>query len=541
MPGESDCKLKLPHILQVMATSTESRKRHSALHLAIAALEKSCNVDSDAMVVTSAVSLVLRCLQKEYFNIQNIHIAAASFEIVTAYLQLLTIMFRRACATIAVQTFESIGTDLITVLVTLLGDKVGRKVCHTKIFELMDQLSAMSKISLAKTNQKELLVNVMQRVIRGEFLPHCSPCIGMQLLSSWVDDPQSKAFILHQPGLLGDILGTAATASVARDENTMRYTATFLLQITREAQRKPELVVKKRFLETLLLLLNFHHQQGNDADLGICHTSTEALGQLATEAVCRVAISKHKRGSILNALVQGIEVPGLSEATNRSLLRLIGYDTVFYILKKVPDIIDKLVQCGQLKCTSEAPPLAAQCLKRISSFVALRNKTNSDLFDALTCLAGAENSKVRFWAAKGLCEQVKSSTGRFFVARDESVLQILVGLAKSDSKVAIRSFATDALVLLALDTVNAKRLAGNSDVLEIFVRNAQHVHRRSSSGRSSIQALLSLASHQTADKKRVAKTLNLVATLSEYGVSQDMDHHLKSAALHCVIVLAPHM
>lgn len=541
MPGESDGKLKLPHILQVMATSTESRKRHSALRLAIATLEKRCNIDSDAMVATSAVSLVNRCLQKEYFNFKNIPVTAASFEIVASYIQLLTIMFRRACETIAVQTFERIGTDLITVLVALLGDRVRGKVWHTRIFELIDQFSALSKISLAKTNHNELLVNILQRVIRGEFPPHCSPCIGIQLLSSWVDDPQSKSFILHHPDLLGDILGMAATASVARDEKTIRYTATFLLQITWEAQRKPELIVKKRFLETLLLLLNFHQQQGNGAGLDICQTATEALGQLATEAVCRVAISKHDRGSILKALVQGIEVPGLSEATNRSLLRLIGYDTVFYILKKVPNIIDKLVQCGQLKSTSEAPPLAAQCLKRISSFVALRNKTNLDLFDALTCLAGAENSKVRFWAAKGLCEQVKSSIGSFFVARDESVLQMLIGLAKSESKVAIRSFATNALVLLALDSVNAKRLAGNSDVLEIFVRNAQHVHRRSSSGRSSIQAILSLANHQTADKKRVAKTLDLVATLSEYGVSQDMDHNLKSAALHCVIVLTPHM
>ena len=532
----SEFKLKMPHVLQVLATSKDIRKRHSALHFAITALNKSEN-DDKLTVVPSAITLVLRCLENEcYMDTHKTH-----FEIVKTYLQLISTMFQLSSASIALKTFENIGADLMTMLIALHCDKFGGLVCQPLVLKLVDQFAGISEISLAQVRGKKCLVNLLQRVIRGDFpLPPRSCAIGIQLLSSWADQPQNKHIILNQPGLLGDILCSAKGKPVAGDETTTLYTANFLFEITWETQRKSELVVKEGFLETLLCFLNSHHQP-TYGGLDTRRKTTNTIGQLATEAVCRVVICKHGCGSILKALIRGIDVPELCEATSRALLRLISQDTALYILKKVPNIIEQLVQCGQVSCTSEAPPVAAHCLKRISSFITVRNKTNSDLVDALTCLSGADHKNVRFWAAKGLCEQVKSSTGRFFVARDEKVLQMLIGLARNDSNGIIRSFATDALVLLASDTVNAKRLAGNSDVLEIFVQNAQLVHRLSSAGRASIQAILSLASHKTADKKRVAKTLDLVATLSEYGVSKDTDHTLKSAALHCVIILAPYM
>lgn len=58
--------------------------------------------------------------------------------------------------------------------------------------------------------------------------------------------------------------------------------------------------------------------------------------------------------------------------------------------------------------------------------------------------------------------------------------------------------------------------------------------------RNAVLAILHLANHQKS-KKMVAKQHNIVASLSRYGVSQDDDTELKSAALHGVIWLAPHM
>jgi len=544
--------LKMPHILEVLAKSIDIQKRQSALQLAIAGFGSN-RADGDHQAeqtnatITSALTLVLRCLQREYYYCSSGVQATkdASRNIVNLYLQLLTVMFQRSKAPVVVQTFEKIGTDLLSLLVAVLCDKIVAPN-GSIVIALFDQLAEMHDLSLSRVDQNETLVGLLQRVIRGEYPPSCCPCrIGLQLLNAWADRQESKEFLLVRPGFLDDVLAIAQKKSTAKDGKTMLNIALFLSKAAYEAHRKPELVRKKGFLGTIFILLN--EGESNDTRLDTRRTAIVTLSQLGTEATCRVPICTHDRGSILKVLMKAMEVPELCAVANHAMLRLISQDTTSYILKKVPAIIDRLVQYGLSTSTdghySEAPALAAQALKRISSFEAARNKVNPTLIDGLTFLLGAKNSAVQFWAAKGIREAVQSSTGRFFMARDYQNLTILIQLAKDDTNIAIKSFATDALVLLALDDVNAKRLASSPEVLEIFVKNAQVVDKLSPPGCSSIEALLSLASHKSADKKRVAKTFDLVSTLSEFGVSQDgsRDQALKNAALHCVIMLAPFM
>ena len=533
---------KTAHSLEVLATSTNIQESRSALQFAVASLANSNTPVNDVTATTAGITLVLRCFQKYYYSYScptsmliTDHTQEERLQMVALYVQLLTMMFRCSNA-IAVQSFEKIGTDLVSLLISLLCDNALPNT-HV-IFALINRLAQLQDVPLSKVHQKEALVRLLQRVIRGEYEPHCPRGVGLQWLGAWVEHPDSKRFILNHTGLLDDVLAMVTSADCC-DGEELFHIAIFLWRITWDTQRKPELVHKTGLLKIVLFLLNL----GN---IEACRAASNTLAQLATEASCRIAICKHDKGAILTALIEKLETPALCAVVNQTLLRLICQDTASYMLKKLPTIIDRLAQCAQAGANHsndsvEASILAAQCLKRLSSFVVVCNKAHPNLINALTTLSGAESTKIRFWAAKGLCEQTKSSTGRFYIARDPSILSLMIRLAKDDTSNAIKSFATDALLTLASDTANVKRLASSSDVLECFVGNA----KMAASSRSSIEGILSLASHRAANQQRVAKTRGLVATLSEYSVSNESndfeDESLKRAALHCVMNLAPLM
>jgi hypothetical protein len=134
------------------------------------------------------------------------------------------------------------------------------------------------------------------------------------------------------------------------------------------------------------------------------------------------------------------------------------------------------------------------------------------------------------------------SMNGFYIARMSQAMGVVTKLAQDNSP-AVRSCATEALLNLAGDTANAKRLATNAELMETFANNIASIDGCESSGiakRNVIMTILTLANHKSA-KRRVAKHIGLVASLSRYGVSKDVDSELKKVALHGVILLAPLM
>jgi hypothetical protein len=242
-----------------------------------------------------------------------------------------------------------------------------------------------------------------------------------------------------------------------------------------------------------------------------------------------------------------MDKPELESIAIHTLLRLIGQDTMPLLMKKPTTIIRRLTACATGPSQSERDDpdstkvLAAHSLKRLACYTSVCDKYHPDLLDALTTVANSGDRRIRMWAVKGIREQSLSSTGRFYIARSPDMLAVLVGLARNDCCRQVRFQATEALLTLASDSSNAKRMVNSSDVLETLVENADQAKSYPASGRSSIQAILALACHRTANKQRVAKTFGLVESLCSYGVSRDDDNELKKAALHCVIVLAPLM
>ena len=125
----------------------------------------------------------------------------------------------------------------------------------------------------------------------------------------------------------------------------------------------------------------------------------------------------------------------------------------------------------------------------------------------------------------------------FFMARVRQIMSTVITLAR-DVNLAVKANAMEALQNLATNRVNVRRLAANSDLLELFVQNV--VGGGVAVRRHAVQGLLSLAIHRST-KQRVAKQQGLVESLSRYGISEDDDVELKRAAIHGVLLLAPLM
>jgi hypothetical protein len=546
-------RLQFAHILEALATAAAAsiQERRNTLHLALVAFDHD---DTDAHdAASSGIVLLTRCFQKDHNQWSADAVAdddEESAALTTSYLRLIGMMFRCSDEK-AVSAVYRIGADLISLMVSLFYKLQGQPAVASSIRTLVDRLATLS-VSLTAIDKKELLVRLMQRVVRGEYECRELLSIALQLTSGCARHPDSKRYIMNLPGLVEDILAVALQppleASLPGETNgdadaVSLHVASFLSHLVWDVRSKSELVHKKGFLQAVLRLLTYN--KGACTSAAVVRAAIDVLRQLATEAGCRVAICKHDKGDILRALLTTMDDPELSDAVNHTLLRLIGQDTAVLLLKKQSNIIERLTHSARvdMDCThgKNASVLAAQALKRFASYVSVRNRSHPNLLDALTSLATAQNSQIRFWAVKGLLEQSKSSTGRFYIARTGDALPILIRLAKIDPCQSVKSAATDTLLLLALDAANAKRLASNSEVLETFAETAKCARECQSSARSAIQAILSLTCHNTTNKQRVAKTLGLVESLSCYGVSQDADTELKRAALHCVIVLAPLM
>jgi hypothetical protein len=386
--------------------------------------------------------------------------------------------------------------------------------------------------------QSESLVRLIQRIIRDDQRDQAIQNIALQLLSNWVEHPENRQYLLRRPGLLEDILVLAATAN---NDQTCLCIATILSRFTRESSHKTELVQRKHFLDTILMILKRGH-------IPACTEALNAILYVATEAPCRLLISQHAKGALFVSIIEKMNNEELQSTANQIICRLITREIVPLVLNKHFVIVDQLratafagkdcKNADRLHCVSV---LATQSLKRLARYVPVQNNVHPNLVEALTILAKAKNPEIRLWATRGLCEQSKSSTARFYIARSPCLLETIIDLARNDPNRAVKSKAMETLLFLASDNSNAKRLANNEELLQTLVENAKKSELSKSSVRPAIQAILFLATHRLANKQNVAKTHGLMESLSKYGVSRDNDDELKRAALKCVIMLAPFM
>jgi len=524
---QADYQVQAKRLLQGIVTAPTRKDRLHVQCLALIAFNHRGIKLHDGLVKAGAATVLTRCLQKAFYD-------EAEWEELSQLCELLQMVFRcsdeRAC-----ECFEKMGAELACIIFTILMEDSFKSQALTSSCPfrvLLERLAGLS-VSLIKTSRKEHLVRLLQQIFRGANLFSMLISVeAMQILAGFTTHPESKRVAMEYPGLVDDVLAMVLEPHVV---DTMYLSvAIFFRNLAWDSRNKTQLVDKKEFIKVLFLLWR----------LGDNVTRKEVMRtvwQLCSVETNKSALIKYGNGAILHALVWAANQEELRCESIETLLCLAGQGTAQRIVQHT-GIIQILASAGTTVGDHRLIVAAAQSLKRLATYITIGESCYQALLDALMSIAASTDANVRFWAAKAFVEQTKMSTNGFYVARMARVMQTITNLAQ-DASPSVKACAIEALLNLAADTANAKRLAMSAEVLRAFVANATgdgDCEASNKAKRDSVQAILTLASHKSS-KGRVAKQIGLVATLSKYGVSLDVDSELRNAALHGVIVLAPLM
>jgi hypothetical protein len=524
---DADIRVQAKRLLEGLATAP-SKDRMQVCQLALIAYDHRCTRLHDELVQAGAATVLTKLLAKAFYD-------AAKWEELSQLCQLLVLVFRcsdeRAC-----QAFETIGTELMTLLFSILAEDSFQAVAWTtpcSFRQLIGRLSDLS-VSLKKIARKEQLVSLLQGILRSTDFSALNMRIeAMQILAGITKHPEGKIFAMESPGLVDDVL--ASVEEPGAIDMMHLPAAIFFSNLAWEARNKSQLVKMKGFIKVLLLL--WEH--------GSITTRTAVMRtvrQLSSVTESRLSLSKFRDGAFLLALASMARDHELFAESIETLLCLVGKSTARRIMQDPTLFVLLSSSALATEGSTSSIVAAAQSLKRLASYTTISEPSYHDLLDAMMNISESKNTNVRVWAAKAFIEQSQMSMNGFYIARMSQAMAVVTKLAQ-DKSPAVRSCATEALLNLAGDTANAKRLATNAELMETFLNNIVSTDVCESSSRAKrnvIMTILTLANHKSA-KRRVAKQIGLVASLSRYGVSKDADSELKKVALHGVILLAPLM
>jgi hypothetical protein len=526
----ADLQIQAKRLLEGLATAPSSKDRLHICQLALIAYEHRCTRVHDDLVQAGAATVLTRCLQKAFYD-------AGKWEELSQLCQLLVLVFRcsdeQAC-----QAFETIGAELMILVFSILVENSFQAVAWTtpcSFRELIGRFSDLS-VSLNRTARKEQLIRLLQQILRGTDVSGLNVRVeAMQILAGVTRHPEGKTFAFESPGLVEDVLTTVQEPGAI--DMIHLSAALFFCNLTWEARNKSQLVKKKDFIKVLLLL--WEHGSITTRRTVMC-----TVRQLSSVMESRLSLSKFGDGALLLALAKTAKDHELCTESIETLLCLVEKSTARRIMQD-PTLFVLLSSTALASGGSTSSIVAAaQSLKRLASYTTISDPCYQDLLDAMMNIAVSKDPNVRVWAAKAFIEQSRMSMNGFYIARMSQAMDVVTKLAQ-DKSPAVRSCATEALLNLAGDTANAKRLATDAELMKTFANNVASIDVCESSSRAKrnvIMTILTLANHKSA-QRRVAKQIGLVASLSRYGVSQDADSdsELKKVALHGVILLAPLM
>jgi hypothetical protein len=515
-------------LLEGLATAPSSKDRLHVCQMALIAYDHRHTRVHDELVQAGAATVLTRCIQKAFYG-------AAEWEELNQLCQLLVFVFRcsdeQAC-----KSFETIGTELMSLVFRILLEDTFQAVMRTtpsSFCELIGRLSDLS-VSLEKTARKEQSMRLLQQILRGTDVSGMNVRVeAMRMLAGVTSHPESKVFVMESPGLVDDVLANVQEPGAIYKMHLQ--VAMFLCNLAWETRNKSRLTRKSDFIKVLFLVW----EHGSNTSRRVVMRTVRHLCSV-TES--RLSISKYGDSAVLRALAGTAKDNELRTESIETLLCLVGQSTARRIMQE-PELFVLLSSTALTTGGSTSSILAAaQSLKRLASYTTVIEPCYPDLLDAMMNIAVSKDPNVRVWAAKAFKEQSRMSMSGFYIARMAQAMCVVAKLARDNSP-AVRCSATEAILNLAGDTSNAKRLATNAEVMETFVDNVASIEVCESSGRAkrnAIMTILTLANHNSA-KRRVAKQIGLVASLSRYGVSKDADSELKKTALHGVILLAPLM
>lgn len=572
MPPLDLYKCQACHLLETIVTAKILQERWRALELAAFTFDHHNTQAHNDLCEAGCITLLTTFLEKSLLELEQCKQRVIRIpEGIELIYKALYFLFRCSDKH-GSDAIERIGPDLISITVSIVHE-CGTLAPNSFVLKLMDRLASLKFVLLKVMKKANLLVRLLQSIIRNDYQSESMLKIGCKLLIGFTLHPENKTIISRHPSLVDDLISCLHEQS---SEYINCNIAQVLMNLSWDLTTKLELTEKKKFFNAIIFFFKTNWQNTKlqkKAQLFVLET----IQRLASEAVCRLRISTFGKGSILKILSipkDPVDSPDLHISKFRTILRLMDQETTSKIMKKCPNLVKHFADTARLMCdvresnskrihdemshtlnfasmthgrlnlrlasesTSDYKDVyTSTCaINRLARHITVKDKSHPFLINTLTKLAFSDVSKEREWAAQGIREQSRTTAGRFYLVRASQVLDTLVHLA-NDENVNMRTSATEALLCFALDPLSVKRVAQRSDVLETFVRNAKPCDKFMTITRNSIQGIIALAMHD-ASQDRVAKTIDLIEVLTKYGISHDVDIDLKMAALRCVILLA---
>lgn len=499
----------------------------SVLAIALLAFDHDVEKVHDQLVQAGAATVLMRCLDRAMGEEDG-------WEEVDPICQLLCMSFRCSDQQGA-QSFTDIGAELCPLLFSVLFISNSYPSLETppSALQLLRRLATLEVNLPAMSNSAQLLRCFRQIIEECDIQTDRERLVDVvHVLVGLSQHMASKEFIMDSPGLCDSIVSRISESCRPGCELNLE-TANLLRNLAWHPGNKATIAGKKALVKLLVLL-------AGDRKVETRLAAIETLKHLASDGYGRSKLASSQcKGRLLKALFDATGCEETQEQALETMMSFVSRSTAFDMCKneKLLLMLTNLASCGS---DSKSSTIAAQTVKRLATHVPANHASHSALLDVILTMASSEFHRIRFWAAKAFVEQSLIPGSSFFMVRIHQVVQTLTQLAR-DQNVDVQAAAVEALQNLAADTTNVKRLAMDSDLLEVFVSNAEGSGEvLAAARRHAVQALLSLASHRST-KRRIAKQYGLVASLSRYAMSEDNDDELKRAAIHGVILLAPLM
>jgi hypothetical protein len=404
----------------------------------------------------------------------------------------------------------------------------------SSILSTIDRVSN-SSISLSEMHRSNELITFLHFILCD--IESHRPIVhheALKILAGLTRHPGS--FFLDSPGVVDGVLSSANkicnhAISPAASVTQSFYIIQLLRRLSNDVRSTAVLVQKKHCLK---LLLHF----STAGDLAV---RREALMTLVHISQCKDG----SRALLSNKYKQSIEALTCTVATENTELQCLVLQIMLQLVKSSK--AKRLVQSGRLqqslseiaRSTNTCAIVAARLIKRLASYVSVRDLGHAELIDAIVELTASEHAQIRLLAAKSFFQQSCEVTNRFLLARSPNAMKVIITLTGDSGSDAVRAVASEALFKFAS---NYKHLAYDSRLLPTLVKNLEKLdfgnEWSAQAARCSVQAILTLAEHRSA-RERIAKQLGLLANLSKYAMSGDTDVELKKDALRGVIVLVP--
>lgn len=434
-------------------------------------------------------------------------------------------MAYRCSDSVAIVSMETVGTDLIVALFSILtkGRAEGSSVVRSLIHRCANL--EVSFLRIEQSSHLLLFLEHMALLANNRISQD-----AVTILAGWTCHPDSKVYAMESRTFLDSLIKCSRMKST--DTETKHQIARVLQNLTLHGSNKAKMT-EKCILEQLIELASSRH---------VCTRlqAIQAIKHISVEGRSKLFIVAFDGGRAVKTLISSVDNTSLRPHVVETLLSLTCKYTASP-LANYPGVVEMLALIASSKDDRPAEK-AAQSIKRFATHISVSDKGHPAVFNAVLSLSGSPCWRVRRWMAKAFREQSRLSGCSFLLVRSADALRKICDLAR-DTCSDVCDAAIETILALSDSQSNLKRLSTHRAVLDTLVETVHSgIGDKSSSlaHRNAILSILRLLNNLSA-RKKVAQHSGIVRSLSRYGTSNDDDDELKKAALHGVVVLSPLM